>query len=141
MKELSSKRVRFIIYAVATALVIALMIIGLAAWRSASTGQEAEAKADQLIAAISTLGVRTPARDQVVNLLGTDGGPICVNPNEALARAGAMAGMANGAGGPGTRPVIATARIVRGEALVLSIYCPDKLPAFQQFVDTLRTGG
>ena len=45
--------------------------------------------------------------------------------------------LANGAGGPGTRPVITDRRAVRGEALIISIYCPDELPEFTELVEAM----
>jgi hypothetical protein len=36
------------------------------------------------------------------------------------------------------RPVVADRRIVRGQLLVLKIYCPETLPTFQQLVDDLK---
>ena len=44
----------------------------------------------------------------------------------------------NGAAGPGMRPVIADNRVVKGELLVIQIYCPDELPSFQEFVNDLN---
>jgi hypothetical protein len=38
------------------------------------------------------------------------------------------------------RPIISDNRVVRGQLLVLKIYCPDKLPSFQEFVNGLNLG-
>ena len=46
----------------------------------------------------------------------------------------------NGAAGPGMRPIISDNRVVKGQLLVLKIYCPDKLPSFQEFVNGLNLG-
>ena len=35
------------------------------------------------------------------------------------------------------RPVIADNRAVKGQLLVMKVYCPAKVPTFQQFVDSL----
>ncbi len=136
---MTERRQRFVLYGSAAAVVVVLLIIALLSWRSSRTDKEAERKAAQLTAALSAAGARTPPTDQVVRLLGNDGGSVCAAPNEALVKAAALAGLANGAGGPGTRPVIADGRLLNGELLVISIYCPDKLPEFQQFVDGLST--
>lgn len=102
-----------------------LVIAGLVVWRSSTTDDTAERKAVQLIAALDTAGVRTPPVDQVVRLLGADGGTVCAGPNEALTNAVTASQPADG-------------KIVYGELLVISIYCPDKLPDFRHFV---KTGG
>lgn len=76
-----------------------------------------------------------------MRVLGTDGGATCTDPNEALNRAILLSQLANGAGGPGARPVIADSRVVRGQLLIIEVYCPDQLEEFQQFVDDLKTDG
>jgi hypothetical protein len=141
MTETSTRRERAIIYGVAAAVVLTFMIIGLIAWQSAKSTREAEAKADQLIAALRLAGAPLPDHDEVVRMFGDDGGAVCTDPTGALSKATLNAQLTNGAGGPGTRPVITASRVVRGEALVIGIYCPDQLPAFQQFIDSLDTSG
>lgn len=141
MTETSTRRERAIIYGVAATVVLTFMIIGLIAWRSAKSTREAEAKADQLIAALRLAGAPLPDHDEVVRMFGDDGGAVCTDPTGALSKATLNAQLTNGAGGPGTRPVITASRVVRGEALVIGIYCPDQLPAFQQFIDSLDTSG
>ena len=74
----------------------------------------------------------------VVRVLGDDGGAICQDPNGALSRAAVLGRLMNGAAGPGMRPVIADNRAVKGELLVIQIYCPDELPSFQEFVNDLN---
>jgi hypothetical protein len=137
--ESATPRVRYIIYGVVAAVVVILMVVGLFAWHRAKSDRDAEAKADQLIAALDVAGARTPSREQVVRVLGTDGGPVCADPNEFLNRAAMLGQLTNGAGGPGSRPVIADSRAAKGELLVISVYCPEQLPAFQDFVNSLRT--
>lgn len=80
-----------------------------------------------------------------MRVLGDDGGAVCADPNAALSRATLLAQLANGSGGPGTRPVIADSRVVQGELMVIKVYCPEELQDFQEFVDNLNlsssTGG
>ncbi len=66
--------------------------------------REAQEKADELIAALEDAGARTPDRDQIVRVLGDDGGATCDNPNDALSRAILHSQLANGATGPGAAP-------------------------------------
>ena len=77
--------------------------------------------------------------EQVAEVLGDDGGATCANPNKALSRATLLSLLANGATGPGARPVIADSRAVQGQLLIIEIYCPKQLEDFQKFVDDLKT--
>lgn len=137
---MTERRQRMILYGVIAALIAVLMVIGVAGWRTEKATRAAEEKADRLVAALEELGAtRVPNRDQIVRVLGGDGGPVCADPTNALRRAAALAQLSNGAGGPGTRPVIADGKVVKGELAIIAIYCPDKLSEFQDFVDDLRT--
>ena len=72
-------------------------------------------------------------------VLGDDGGATCTDPNESLTRAVLLSQLVNGAGGPGARPVIADSRVVRGQLLIIEIYCPEELEEFREFVEDLET--
>lgn len=138
-KETQSKRERSTLY-IAVAIVIGvLMVLGLIFYRSAEATREAEQKADQLVAALEDAGATAPDRDQIVNVLGDDGGAVCADPNESLSRAILLAQLANGAAGPGSRPVIADSRVLQGQLLIIEIYCPDELDEFREFVEDLET--
>jgi hypothetical protein len=134
-----SRRERVILYGVIVALAAVLMVVGVARWRTEKATRAAEEKADRLSAALEELGARVPSRDQIVRVLDGDGGPVCADPASSLQRATYLAQLSNGAGGPGTRPVIVDTRVAKGELAVIAIYCPDKLSDFEDFVDELRT--
>jgi len=119
----------------------ALLVAGYLRFHSARATAEAEAKADRLVTRLAQEGARAPSRDQLVRLLGTDGGSICVDPAAALARATSDTGIANGAGGPGTRPVLTADTVVRAQLLVIEVYCPAKLAEFQKYVSGLGFAG
>ena len=74
-----------------------------------------------------------------MRVLGDDGGATCADPNDALTRAILLSQLANGAAGPGARPVIADSRVVQGQLLIIQVYCPDELEDFKQFVEDLKT--
>jgi len=139
-EESQSPRERTWIYIVVGAISIVLVVLGLVLFDSAKETKEAEAKADQYIAALETLGVPAPPRDEVVRVLGSDGGATCDDPNDALSRATLKSVMSNGAAGPGMRPVIFDRRYLAGQLLILKIYCPEELPSMQSFVDKLKSG-
>ena len=138
--EQQTGRERSIIYLVVAAVIIVLMVVGLFTFKSAKSTQQAEEKADQLIAAIEDAGATAPSKDQIVRVLGDDGGATCTDPNKALNRAILLSQLANGAGGPGTRPVIADSRVVKGQLLIIQVYCPDQLDDFKKFVEDFKTG-
>ena len=137
--EQQSSRERSWIYITACVILGALALGAVLAFSSARETQRATEKADELIAALEDAGARTPDRDQIVRVLGDDGGATCNNPNKALSRATLLTLLANGATGPGARPVIADSRAVQGQLLIIEVYCPDELEDFQQFVDDLKT--
>lgn len=128
------------LYIVAAVVLVILMVIGLITYRGNESTREAEEKADQFIAALQQAGAtRVPSQQQVVGVLGTDGGAACADPTEALTKATLLGLLYNGAGGPGARPIIADNKVVQGQLLMIKIYCPDQLPDFKQFVDDLKT--
>ncbi|KFD43784.1 MULTISPECIES: hypothetical protein [Cellulosimicrobium] len=136
--ERQPRRERRTIYVVAAVVVVALVVVALVARGSQETTTEAEQKADQLLVAFAAAGVPTPDAEQVVRVLGDDGGATCEDPGGALSRATLLGQLVNGAAGPGIRPVVADNRVVRGQLLVIEIYCPDELAGFQDLVDGLH---
>ena len=136
--ETQSDRERRWIYVTAIVILIGLFVVALATWSSAKSSAAASDKADQLISALAAAGAPTPHKDQVVRVLGEDGGATCQDPTAALSKATLLGQLMNGAAGPGMRPVIADNRVVKGQLAIIKVYCPDKLPSFQDFVNGLR---
>lgn len=118
------------IYWVAIGLLVVFVVIALLTFSSARSSAKANEKADQLIAAMVAAGADAPSRDQVVRVLGDDGGAICDDPGAALRQAALNSLLVNGAAGPGQRPIIADSRVVRFELLVIEVYCPGELDDF-----------
>jgi Tfp pilus assembly protein FimT len=137
--ESQSRRERRWIYVIACIILAGMALWAILAFSSARHTARASEKADELIAAIEEAGGTAPAKDQIVRVLGDDGGATCTNPNEALSRATLLAQLTNGATGPGSRPVVADSRVVQGQLLIIEVYCPDELDEFQQFVEDLKT--
>lgn len=137
--ETQGQRERNWIYITACVLLAAMGVVALIAFGAARETREAQEKADELIAAIEDAGATAPSKDQIVRVLGDDGGATCQDPNEALSRAALLAQLANGASGPGSRPVISDSRVFQGQLLIIEVYCPDELEDFQEFVDDLKT--
>lgn len=137
--ETQGQRERNWIYITACVLLAAMGVVALIAFGAARETREAQEKADELIAAIEDAGATAPSKDQIVRVLGDDGGATCQDPNEALSRAALLAQLANGASGPGSRPVISDSRVFQGQLLIIEVYCPEELEDFQEFVDDLKT--
>jgi hypothetical protein len=60
---------------------------------------------------------------------------VCDNPAGALTKALQDVQLSNGAATVGSRPTRADRSVVTGEALVLQVYCPQKLPAYDKYVN------
>jgi hypothetical protein len=135
--EQTPARTRWIIYAVFGAVALILAVIGLATFRHEQASESANAKADELIAALEEAGLTPPDRDQIIRVLGDDGGAMCEDPGSALNQAISNQLASNGASGPGQRPGPVAAHTIQGEILALQIYCPDQLPDFLDYVNGL----
>ncbi|MFC0526219.1 hypothetical protein [Phytohabitans kaempferiae] len=129
---------RRITYIVAGAVIVVLLVLGLAMYNRAEHNAAAEAKADQLIALFQAEELPVPDRDQIIRTLGDDGGAMCADPGNALKKAIRDGLGSNGAAGPGQRPVFIAERTIKGEKLALSVYCPDQLPEFQTYTNGLN---
>ncbi|MFF0816404.1 DUF732 domain-containing protein [Rhodococcus sp. NPDC003318] len=130
---------RATLYVVAGLVVVVLLVIALFSYSAAESSRQADEKADQFTAELQAAGLTAPSHDQIVRVFGDDGGAVCDHPNEALARATLAAQLANGSGGPGSRPIITDSRLLQGQLLAIKTYCPDELADFQEFVDDLET--
>ena len=130
---------RRITYLLVGGVIVVLLVVALVAWNANKQTQAAEQKADQLIATLNQAGLPTPSQDQVVRVLGDDGGTVCADPELALKKA-IMYGLAtNGAAGPGLRPVITDNRLVQAGLAVVKTYCPEELPEFPQTAEQFKT--
>lgn len=128
------------LYIVVGAVVAALALFGVIAYDTAQDNQAAQDMALQLTQSFEQAGLPVPAdQEQIVATLGDDGGAVCANPANALGKALLLDSLANGASFVGRRPVIADSKILLGEALILQIYCPDKLAPYQAKIDALKT--
>ena len=140
VEDTSTRKDRRVTYIVITVALVLLLIICLVFYRRAESNQEAQDKANQLIAALQKAGVRAvPSQEQIVGVLGDDGGVLCKDPASALRKSILFSQLTNGAAGPGIRPVIADSKVFKGQLLAIQIYCPDQLPRFQQMVEKLKT--
>jgi hypothetical protein len=114
-----------------------LLVWGLIALPERNKGEEAQAKAGQVIQQFEAQGLTPPDQDLLVNLLGTDGGNVCTDPASALNEAMHRISLANGAAQVGVRPVTVDSKVVQGELIILDVYCPDKAQQARQYLDSL----
>lgn len=128
------------LYVGAIVLLVALAVVGVIRYNNVSTDREATDKANQLADAAVAAGYPRPNISTVKRALGTDGGQACEKPGTALTTALWKINLANGATGPGQRPVISDRRAVQAEKKVLEIYCPDKLHKIEDKINDLKTG-
>ncbi|XVV08324.1 hypothetical protein ACQP2X_26125 [Actinoplanes sp. CA-131856] len=117
---------------------LALFGTALFAFGSAHESRQAEEKAQELQSQLSAAGMRVPTTDQIVRVLGDDGGAVCDDPGNALRRATLYGLLTNGAAGPGQRPVIADNRALQGQLIIIKVYCPQYIEDFQEVIDDLK---
>jgi hypothetical protein len=128
------------IYWIIGGVLVVLCVIGLITYSGNKETQQAQDKAQQLTQKFKDAGLRVPQDQNIfVRSLGTDGGAVCDNPASALGKAALIDTITNGADFVGRRPVIIDRRILKGEALILQTYCPEKLPDYQSKIDDLKT--
>ena len=119
---------------------VVLCVIGLITYGSNQRTEEAQAKAAQLSAAYAKAGLPVPSDQEAVERsLGTDGGNVCANPANALGRATLFDAMTNGGSFVGRRAVIIDRNVLAGQALIMQIYCPDKLQELRDKTKDLKT--
>src|SRR3954453_18567268 len=129
-----------VIYLIVAGVVASLLFIGLFAYDSANTNEEAKQKAQQLTQAFESAGMKVPVdQDTITHSLGSDGGAVCANPANALGEATLNNLMTNGASFVGQRPVIVDRSVLQGEALILQTYCPEKPPRFKEDINKLKS--
>lgn len=128
-----------IVYWIVGGVVVVLIVIGLIAYNSQESDQQAQAKAQELTQKFEQAGLPVPAdQDIIIRSLGDDGGAVCENPANALGSAMLNDQLSNGAAFVGRRPVVADRRVVLGELLILETYCPDELQEFRDQFDDFK---
>lgn len=126
------------IYIGAVVVLVGMLVAGLVSWSNIKATNEATNKANQLKNALAAANLPVPTTDQIIRVLGTDGGAVCADPATALRNGIDRVGLTNGAAGPGQRPTIGAARVVDAERIVLQTYCPGKVDDFNDQVRHLK---
>jgi hypothetical protein len=120
-----------------------LLIAMLVGWNYDRQNDEANAKAQELIAAYEEAGLRAPDQDQIARTLGDDGGQVCETADSELVQGYWKLRLMVG-GEFYTRAVRLDGRVREGLSLVVDVYCPEKRPDIEDlfegwdFDDTVR---
>ena len=133
MQEKSHKWV----YITIVVVIVALMVAGALMYHQEKQTKEAQAKAKEFIAKLNAAGLKAPSEEAAVRLFGVDGGPFAQNPDQSLMQS--QYAWQLGTAGPASRPVILDPDFAKAAAIFVSVYAPDKLAEFQEFVDGLKT--
>jgi hypothetical protein len=122
------------IYWIVAGVLGVLLIVMLVAWNYDRQNEEADAKAQQLIAAYEEAGLPTPDQDQIARVLGDDGGQVCETADSELVQGYWKLRLMIG-GEFYVRAAPLDGRIRDGLSLVVDIYCPDKRPDIDDFFE------
>jgi hypothetical protein len=126
------------IYLGSAVLLVVLLVVGLVMFKTVHSSVDANRKADQLAKELAAAGYPVPNHNTIVRTLGGDGGALCQDPGSPLIKAQAKIAMANGAGGPGQRPVISDNVAINAAELAIAVYCPDQLGVFKKTYGDLK---
>ena len=131
-------RSRWITYTAVALVAVVVLVFMLLSYTGQKETTQATQKAQELSAAITQAGFTSPDVDVIARVLGDDGGAVCANEPGSLTTGALKLQLANGAAGPGMRPVRIDRIVVGGERLIIQTYCPQNLDEFDEFVKTLK---
>ena len=99
----------------------------------------AQAKAHRVEALYAAHGLTVPVDERTLtSILGDNGGSVCASPTSALTKSMQDLSLANGGATVGIRPIRESRRVVEVEQIILQVYCPKQLPAFNKYVNAKR---
>jgi hypothetical protein len=138
-KNVASHRDHVVTYTIVALIVAGVAVAGVLTFSYKRQSAQADEKAAQLQQRWAELGLKsTLGRSSIVRLYGTDGGAVCDTSSRDLSQALLRTALANGAAGPGQRPVVVDRKLLEGERAVVEVYCPDKLSDFDSFANDLK---
>jgi hypothetical protein len=130
-----SRRTGWIVAIVALAVVAAVLVV---VWEQRDTSEEARAKAVELKAKATALGIRTPPVRVLEAIYGDDGGALAATADSDLWRALLVSGIGR-QGEVNGRPVIVDRKVLAWHYIVLSVYQPEKAADFKEYLEGLST--
>src|SRR5262249_34719681 len=127
-----------ILVRIVAAVLIALAVLGIVDYKQGRDDRIARARAEQVASLYRAHDLTVPVSQKTAGRApATDGGAICDDPGAALSRALQNQQLASG-GNVGSRPIRADRRVVEGEELILQVYCPGQLPAYERYLESKR---
>jgi hypothetical protein len=111
-----------------------LLVVMLVGWNYDRQNAEADAKAQELIAAFEAAGLPAPDQDQIARTLGDDGGQVCETADSELVQGYWKLRLLHG-GEYYVRPVRLDGRFREGLSIVVDVYCPEKRPDIEDFFE------
>lgn len=128
-----------LLYTLLGVVIGALIVVGILAYESGQDTKEARAKAEKLTKLYAESGIGEDRDiDQLVAVYGTDGGYAC-EVDESTLKATINDMLSAGGGGIGGRPVLGDSNLVKSTALMMEVYCPDRLAEVRSYIDDLET--
>ena len=122
------------IYLIVAAALGVLLIVMLVAWNYDRQNEEADAKAQELIAAFEQAGLAAPDPDQIARTLGDDGGQVCETADSELVQGYWKLRLMVG-GEFYVRATSLPGTVREGLSLVVDVYCPEKRPDVEDFFE------
>ena len=126
------------IYVVLVVAIVALMAAGVAMHQNEQDSATARAKAKELTAALQAAGLRAPDEHTAVAIFGSDGGRFVEGVGSGLLEADFA--IQSGNAGPASRAVILDDDLLRAGSIILKVYAPQKLAAWEDFLSGLKFG-
>ena len=116
-----------------------LLVLALATWNYGKANAEALDKANQLISSYESAGLQAPRdAENVAEVLGTDGGAVCVAASSDYLLGYLKTRL--GVGGEFYfRPTIIDRRPLQGAVLIVKTYCPEEAPRVEEFINGLKS--
>ena len=129
-------RRRRVLYWGIALLVVVAAVAGVLIYKHGKETALARSRADRLVALFASHHLVVPVDHKtLIDVLGTDGGPVCANPGGALVKALQDQQFSNGGANVGSRPIRVSRQVVYGEELAVQVYCPQKLAALHTYVN------
>ena len=117
-----------------------LLVLAVSMFNYPNKSELASQKAQELIAAYELSGLEPPSEDLIMGVYGDDGGPVCTTKDfDEYVQQNLNQLVANGAAQVGARGVIMDAELLRKGSLIIGVYCPERLPEYQDWIEILKT--
>ena len=132
MQEKSHKWV----YITIVVVILVAMVVGAVLYHDQKATKEARAKAKEFVTKLHEAGLPAPTEAAAVRMYGVNGGPFAGHPDADLEQA--EYAWWHGTAGAASRPVVLNADYVEAARIFVTVYAPEKLAAFEEYVAGLN---